>query len=121
MKMNTRLCIGIVFIALVAASFFAGSYMKEQEYSTQRIQRCNTLISFAIDKAENMDLSDQDTMEALISNVYAAYEYCDNPDLAKRLHDLWNTLIFEGDGYIGKEDVLGHQLRDISEIIKQET
>jgi len=119
MKMRTRLLIGMVFVACVAASFFVGSHLKEQEYSNQRMQRCNTLISFAIDKAENMDLSDRDTMEALISNVYAAYEYCDKPELAKQLHDLWNTLVFEGDGYIGKEDVLVNQLRNISENMKQ--
>ena len=118
MKLNTKLFVGIVFIVLIVASFFAGSHMKEQEFSTGRMQRCNTLISFAIDKAENEDISDPDTMEALISNIYAAYQFCDSSNPAEQLHDLWNTLIFEGNRYIGREDVLVNQLRSIAEMLK---
>ena len=118
MKRNIKLFVGIVFIVLIVASFFTGSHMKEQAYSNGRIQRCSTLVSFAIDKAENEDIADPDMMEALISNVYAAYQFCDHPKLAEQLHDLWNTLIFEGDYYIGREDVLVNQLRSISEILK---
>ena len=53
---------------------------------------------FAIDKAENGDLTDQGTMRGLISNVYAAYQFCDNSKSANQLHDLWNYLVFESDG-----------------------
>lgn len=117
-KQNTKSFFCIAFIVLIVASFLAGSHMKEQEYSTGRMQRCNTLISFAIDKAGNEGISDPDTMEALISNIYAAYQFCDSPNLAEQLHDLWNKLIFEGNSYIGKEDVLLNQLRNISEAMK---
>lgn len=103
----------LAFAATAILSFFAGSYSKEQEYRTSRSQRCGTLISFAIDKAENQDLQDSDTMEALISNLYAAYEYCDNPGVSAQLHELWNTLVFEGDSYAGKKEELVTQLRDI--------
>ncbi|MGN0626746.1 MAG: hypothetical protein ACI4IT_02115 [Oscillospiraceae bacterium] len=120
MKKITKVVISIAFIIAIAASFFAGSYIKEQEHIGSRVQRCNTLISFAIDKAENEDLSDQDIMETLISNVYAAYEFCDNPNLSAQLHDLWNTLIFEGDSYIGSEEVLVTQLRNILEMMQTE-
>lgn len=113
MKKTTKLVITIAFMISVAASFFAGSHLKEQAHMDSRMQRCHTLITFAIDKAENEDLSNQDLMEALISNVYAAYQFCDDPHLAAQLHDLWNTLIFEGDRYIGKEDALTAQLRTI--------
>ncbi|NLT40256.1 MAG: hypothetical protein GXX89_07310 [Clostridiales bacterium] len=117
MKINRKLLVGIVFIVFVIASFFAGSLIKEHRYNNDRLQRCDTLISFAIKKAENDDLKDQNAMKALISNVYAAYVLCDDPDLAAQLHDTWNTLIFEGDSYIGKEEVLISQLRSISETL----
>lgn len=113
MKRKTKLWIGIACIVLIAASFLAGSHMKEQEYNSGRTQHCSTLISFAIEKAENQDISDPDTMEALISNVYAAYQFCDDSNLAEQLHDLWNTLIFDGDRYIGREAALAEQLRTI--------
>lgn len=116
MKKITKTAIVVVFIIAIGVSFFAGSYIKEQEQIDSRLQRCHTLITFAIDKVENQDISDQDVMEALISNVYAAYEFCDKPDLSEQLHNLWNTLVFEDDRYIGKEDVLITQLREIAEM-----
>lgn len=118
MKKATKLVISLVFIICVAASFFAGSYLKEQAHTNSRMQRCQTLITFAIDKSENEDLSYQDNMEALISNVYAAYQFCDDPHLAAQLHDLWNTLIFEGEDYWGKENALAAQLRTILETLQ---
>lgn len=120
MKKVTKIFVGIAFIIVAIASFVAGSYMKEQEYVDSRMQRCNALISFAIDKAENEDLSNQDIREALISNVYAAYEFCDRPHLSELLHDLWNTLIFEGDSYVGKEDMLVTELRNILDMMQIE-
>lgn len=120
MKKTAKIGIVIAFIIAIAGSFAAGSHMKEQEQIAERMQRCNTLISFTVDKAEKEDLSDPDTMEALISNVYAACEFCDQPDLSAQLYELWNTLIFEGDRYIGREDVLADQLRAISEAMKTE-
>ena len=118
MKKISRLAVCAAFLAAIIVSFAAGSFMKEQEYLDRRAQRCNTLISFAIEKAEHEDLSDQAVRKALVSDVYAAYEVCDRPNLSERLHDLWNTLIFDGDSYIGEEDLLITELRNISDMIQ---
>ena len=116
MKEITKVSIGIAFVVAIVVSFIAGSYIKEQEYIDSRMQYCNTFISFAIDKAESKDLSNKEIREALISNVYAAYEFCDKPNLSEQLHNLWNTLIV--DAYIGREDTLVTQLRDISNMMQ---
>jgi len=92
-----KILICVIVIALLIGSFLAGGFVKEKKQAGFRVQRCCTLISFAIDKAENEDLSDQSTMQALISNVYAAYEFCDDAHSAKQLHDLWNNLLSEND------------------------
>lgn len=118
MKRIAKPMISVVFIISILISYLVGSYMKEQEMQENRIQQCNTLISFAIDKAENQELSDQDIMEALISNVYAAYQFCDDSTAAAQLHELWNELIFEGESYIGREDVLVDRLRTIAERVR---
>lgn len=98
MKTTSKLLVSIALIVTMLASFFAGKYLSELENRNTRTARCSTLIGFAIDKAENEDLSDQGTMRALISNVYAAYQFCDDTKSASQLHDLWNFLVFEGDG-----------------------
>ena len=53
MKKGTKILILIAFIIVAGTSFMAGSYIKEQEYLDGREERCKTLITFAIDKAEN--------------------------------------------------------------------
>ncbi len=118
MKTKRNILLGVIVVVLVAASFFAGGYVKEQEYSDGRMQRCSTLVFFALDKAENKDLSNPDIMEALISNVYAAYEYCDDPIVKNQLHDLWNYLIFEGDDSTVTKDILSNELESVSEALK---
>ena len=117
MKKGTKILILIAFIIVAGTSFMAGSYIKEQEYLDGREERCKTLITFAIDKAENQDLSDPDIMEALISNVYAAYQVCDESTVAAQLHELWNALIIEGEGFIGREDELIEHMRNIVEYV----
>ena len=96
--MSKKVFFIIILIAIVAASFFVGKYVAQEENTNARSERCGTLIGFAIEKAENGDLADQGTMRALISNVYAAYQFCDNSVVTSQLHDLWNFLIFESDG-----------------------
>ena len=115
MKNKKTMLYSILIIGVVIVSFFAGTYVKEQEYSNSRVQRCKTLISFALDKVENGDISDQDTMEALISNIYATYELCDDPVLKSQLHDLWNVLIFDGDSYTVIKDILLVELRSVGD------
>lgn len=117
MKKGTKILILIAFIIVAGTSFMAGSYIKEQEYLDRREERCKTLITFAIDKAENQDLSDPDIMEALISNVYAAYQLCDDSIAAAQLHELWNALIFESEGFIGREDELIERLRNFVDYV----
>lgn len=118
MKRLTKIVLGACLIISMVISYIVGNQMKEHEMRRNRLQQCNTLISFAIDKAENHDLADQDIMEALISNVYAAYQFCDDSAAAAQLHELWNGLIFEGDSFTGKEDVLVERLQNIAEMIK---
>ncbi len=59
-------------------------------------------------------------MEAIISNVYAAYAFCDDPVLQSQLHDLWNVLIFEGDNYAAAKDILLAELKSVSNALRTE-
>ena len=113
MKFGTKILALLAAVVLAGGGFSAGRYAEEQENMQIRQQRCRMLIGFAVDKAESEDLRDPDTMEALISNVYAAYHYCDEP-AAQRLHDLWNTLIFEPEAYTGGEEVLVEVLQGVA-------
>ena len=93
--------------------------MTQVKNANARSGRCSTLIGFAIDKAENGDLADQGTMKALISNVYAAYQFCDNSVVANQLHDLWNFLIFESDGNLeNTKEIALIELNDALRAIK---
>lgn len=116
MKTNRKLLFSIALIVIMIASFFAGSYITEKENSENRIEHCGTLIEFAIDKAENEDLADQGVMRALISNVYAAYQFCDDSKSANQLHDLWNYLIFESDGNV--DTVKDITLRELNAVLR---
>lgn len=118
MKSNKNLFFGIVIVGLIIASYFTGSFVKEQAYNQSRLQRCNTLISFALDKVENADLSDEDIMEALISNIYAAYEFCDDSIVKQQLHGLWNDLIFENKKGVVIRDQILNELTTISKQLK---
>ena len=116
MKKSSKFIGLIVIIALIVASFFVGSYVSEQKNNHARMERCKTLMMFAIDKAENGDLTDQGTMRGFISNVYAAYQFCDDSKSAKQLHDLWNYLIFESDSSI--DNVKEIALRELNTVLR---
>lgn len=104
--MKNSLIVGILMLA-ICFSFFAGSYVSEQEQRGQREQTCQTLMVFAVDKLDSLKKQyDADEMEACISNIYAAYEYADNAELSNALHELWNALIFDGENIAGREDAL---------------
>ena len=106
---NRKMIIGLISVIvclLLVGSYFVGSHAKEQQQLDARIHRCRTFISFAIDKAENEDFADQSAMKALASNVYAAYQYCDDVIEAERLHDLWNYVLLYSDDSGAKEIVL---------------
>ena len=98
--------ISVIVCLLLVGSFFIGSHVKEQQQLDARIQRCRTFISFALDKAENEDFSDQSAIKALASNIYAAYQYCDDVKEAELLHDLWNYVLLYSDDSGAKDIVL---------------
>ena len=118
MKNKKNLLIIIFGLVSIIVSFFMGAQIKEQQYLNDKKQRCLTIITFALDKVENQDLTDQDNVEALISNVYAAYELCDDPILKQQLHDLWNYLIFEADDLKAMKDISLIELKSVSERLK---
>lgn len=115
-----KMWIAIVLILLVIASFCAGRYLTEQKHESARTERCQTLILFAIDKAENGDLADEGTMKALISNVYAAYQFCDHSISANQLHDLWNYLIFESENAADAKTVALQELNAVLHSLQSE-
>lgn len=51
----------------------------------------------------------------MISDLYAAYEYCDAPNLAAEIHTIWNTLLFNP---IEDENALSMQLKTLSDAMK---
>ena len=114
MKKTAKIISCIAVLALIALSFLTGNYVKEQENLNGRQRRCHALIVFAVEKAENEVISEPGVMQALVSNVYAAYQFCDDPALAAQMHDLWNALVFEGDSYIGREESLANRLKDLA-------
>ena len=117
MKRIAKVLIPLLFVIAIAASFWAGSYWTEQKQEEIRTQRCLRLITFAIDKVENQSLSDDGVRESLISNLYAAQEFCDSPELHAQLNDLWNSLIYRSEDYIGHEEELAAQLHRIGEAL----
>lgn len=116
MKKASKIAVAIGLIVIIVASYFVGCHITEQKNSRTRTERCRTLITFAIDKAENEDLTDQGVMKALISNVYAAYQFCDESKSANQLHELWNYLIFESDSNI--DDIKEVVLRELNAVLR---
>lgn len=121
MKRSTKAVMILAAVVIIGASFKFGAYTNEQKNIQSRQQHCSTLIGFAIDKLETKDLQDQNIMAALVSNVYAAYEYCDDPVLAGQLHDLWNSLIFDREACIEERDALVEILRDTASSVTNES
>lgn len=115
MKNYAKVIIAMIFAAAIPLAFYAGSTLKEKEVHHDRRQRCQTLLSFAVDKLDNQGLSEQGVREALISDLYAAYEYCDTPNLAAEIHTIWNTLLFNP---IEDENALSMQLKTLSDAMK---
>jgi len=104
--MKKKIIICFIVAILLVASFFAGSYVKKQKQNEARIYRCRTMISFAIDKADKENIGEPSVKAALASNIYAAYQYCDDVTTAEQIHDLWNFVLNEGDNSVAKEIVV---------------
>ena len=102
----------ICLLAAAALSFFVGNYMSEQEHLNDKTELCAKLFSTAIDTVENKGLSIAGAKEFVASNIWAAHELCDDPEISAELSNLWNTLVYD-DTYIGQEDVLATQLKDL--------
>lgn len=110
--MKKIIIIGAVIVS-ICLSFFAGTYFSHKEDMDHREQRSHNFIRFSIDKLEELKTEyDTNTMEALISDVYAAVQFTNDGDLYSALHDLWNALIFDGENIVGIEEDLIKALKD---------
>ena len=118
MKRGRKIFLFLLLCIIAGSSFMVGSYLKEREQLQIRANHCKSLISFAIDKTEKQGILDADTISAIASNLYAAYHYCDDSILAAEIHELWNTLLFREDDYVGKEDELILKLKSLLERLK---
>ena len=103
----------VCLLAAAALSFFIGNYMSDQEHLQDKAELGAKLISIAIDTVEDKGLSTEGAKEFVASNVWAAHELCDDPETSAELSDLWNTLVYDEDAYIGQEDIWATQLKDI--------
>ena len=102
-----KIFMSVVAVVACCVSFAAGNTVCRQNMIESRNRKCNTLISFAVDKLDTLKNEyDSDVMEAVISNIYAAYEYCDEAEMKYALHNLWNALIFDGENINGNESEL---------------
>ena len=54
----------------------------------------------------------------LAASMTSLTAFADDSAAAAQLHELWNGLIFEGDSFTGKKDVLVERLQNIAEMIK---
>lgn len=109
----------IISIVLILAAFFAGGFVKEQKNRQRREEHCRALIGFALEKAENRDISDPGVMKAMISNVYAAYNFCDDSIMADELYNLWNDLIFNDESDDTIRSNTQRKLKDISQRLRE--
>ena len=108
----------VLFAAGIVIAFFAGDKMSKQSHIKNRAEQFDKYISVAIDTAEDKGLSVDGASESIASNLWVAHELCDNPEISAELNDLWNTLVYDEDAFVGQEDRLTMQLRDILERYK---
>ena len=111
-KLGTVLTI-VLFIAAVTLSFFVGDYMSDKAHKEEQAEQFGKYISLAIDTVEDKGLTLEGATETIASNIWAAHELCDNPEISAELSNLWNTLVYEKDTLVGQEDVVASQLKDI--------
>lgn len=111
-KLGAELAI-VFFIAGVVLSFFTGNYISSKENMEERTQICRKYISFAKDTVQNKGLALEGASEFIVSNLWVAHEFCDNPEISAELSNLWNTLVYEEDTYATQEDKLATQLENI--------
>lgn len=111
-KLSTVLTI-VLFIAGITFSFFVGDYMSDKTRKEEQSEQFRKYISLAIDTVEGKSLSLEGASEYIASNIWVAHELCNSPEISAELSNLWNTLVYEKDTFVGQEDVLASQLKDI--------
>lgn len=107
--MKKRLLAGVLIALACCAGAWAGYSAAGREALRDKEARSRVLLTFAAGHIAGLkDGYDQDVMEAVISDVYAAYEYesAVDADRAAALHELWNALVFDGEHVSGNEDAL---------------
>lgn len=115
MKKSGAVLISAIFIVAVILSFLIGDYMSDKAHKEYRAEQFVNHISLAIDIVENKGISIDGAAEAIASNIWVAHEICDNPEISAELSNLWNTLVYEKSTFVGQEDELTTQLKDILE------
>ena len=121
MKKRTVIVLVLSFLLSVTAAFSVGYHVREQKQPEYDAQACQTLLSLAAQKIKFDDISNPDTMESLISNIYAAWSHCPDPDAASQLYDLWNALIFSYEDYAAQPELLMERLRAIHNMLPQKS
>ncbi|TJX60763.1 hypothetical protein E8P77_19610 [Soehngenia saccharolytica] len=107
-----------VLIISIFISFLTGFYVGHHNDLKDRAIRRETLISFAINKLEDLKVSNnENVLEALTSNIYAAIQFTDDERLSSALTELWNALIFNGENLSGKEDELIKSLENADPVV----
>lgn len=117
MKKRTVIVLVLSFLLSVTAAFSVGYHVREQKQPEYDAQACQTLLSLAAQKVKFDDISNPDTMESLISNIYAAWSHCPDSDAASQLYDLWNALIFSCEDYAAQPELLMERLRAIHNML----
>lgn len=110
--MKKLLVVGVLIVS-ICLSVFAGYYISNKNNLKDKEIARQALITFAVSKIDDLKIEyDADTMEALISNIYAAIQFTDDGELSTALHELWNALIFDGENIVGKEEDLIQALKN---------
>ncbi len=121
MKKSIVIALVLTFIVCIAAAFSVGYHDRAQKQPEYDAQACQTLLSLAAQKIKYDDISNPDTMEALVSNVYAAWSHCPDPDAQSKLHDLWNALIFSYEDYAAQPELVMERLTEIRNLLPKKS
>ncbi len=77
------------------------------------MQQCRKHILLAIDTIETKRASVEGALDRAASDLWVAHALCRDPEPAAEMNDLWNALVYEESSWVGREDALTAQLKDI--------
>ncbi len=117
MKKSTIIAYILTLAVSVSAAFSVGYHVRGQKQTESAAHTCQTYLSLAAQKLKFGDITNPDTMEALISNVYAALSHCTDPNAASQLHALWNALIFSYEDYAAQPEIVMERLKEIHNML----